>query len=243
MSSSEQEQSGRRETYVEHDVVYAAAGASSAADLLRFPPQDSAPFEHELKLGSGAERFLAASSTLMTWGAQRSVGIEVRDISQADVERYAGVVFDESGTPELAPEAEVRYGPDGEAFLTAGTTATLSRRGGDVVRKMRVVYVVDEARSIGFALGTADDRGVVGETFYLVEHRADDTVWAIARGFYWAPSNGLFGVKARTELKQAAKEATQLLAALAPGAASKTNGDAPASDGSGSTDATDFQGE
>ena len=95
----------------------------------------------------------------------------MRDISQADVERYAGVVFDESGTPELAPEAEVRYGPDGEAFLTAGTIASLSRRGGDVVRKMRVVYVVDEARRIGFALGTADDRGVVGETCLLYTSR------------------------------------------------------------------------
>ena len=103
--------------------------------------------------------------------------------------------------------------------------------------------MVDEARRIGFALGTADDRGVVGETFYLVEHRADDTVWAIARGFHWAPSNGLFGVKARTELKQAAKEATQLLAALAPGAAPKTNGDGPAPETSAASDASAPQGE
>lgn len=209
----------RRGSYIEHDVVYAAVGASAAPDLLRFPPQGSAPFAHELKLGSGSERFLTASSTLMTWGAQRAVGIEVTDVSEGDEEHYAGVVFDAEGTPEVAPEAEVRYGPDGEPFLTAGTTASLASPGGETVRKVRVVYLVDELRRIGFALGSADEAGVIGETVYLIEHREDGTVWAQARGFHWAPENGLFGLKARAMIKAAEKDAEQLLAVLAPGAA------------------------
>src|SRR5690606_19177263 len=110
----------RRATHVDHEVVYASVGASAATDLLRFPPQGSNPFEHGLQLGSGAERFTTASSTLMTWGAQRAVGIDVSDIEHPDEERYSGVVFDHDGVPSAAPDAEVRYGPDGEEFLTAG---------------------------------------------------------------------------------------------------------------------------
>lgn len=216
MSSSHE--TPRRETYVEHAAVYAAAGASSAADLLRFPPQGSTPFENQLKLGSGADRFLVATNILMTWGAQRASGIEVLDIQQSDEDHYAGVVFDERGTPEASPEADVRYGPDGEAFLTAGTTASLRWPGGKVTRKMRVVFVTDEPRLAGFALGTADEVGVVGETSYLIDHREDDSVWAVARGFYWAPSNGLLGLKARAEIRLAVKDATRQLTALAPGA-------------------------
>lgn len=217
MSSSHE--TPRRETYVEHAAVYAAVGASSAADLLRFPPKGSTPFEQQLKLGSGADRFLVASNILMTWGAQRASGIEVLDIQQGDEDRYAGVVFDERGTPEVSSEADVRYGPDGEAFLTAGTTASLRWPGGKVTRKMRVVFVTDEPRLAGFALGTADEVGVIGETSYLIDHREDDSVWAVARGFYWAPSNGLLGLKARAEIRLAVKDATRQLAALAPGAA------------------------
>lgn len=214
----------RRETFVDHAAVYAAVGASAAADLLRFPPEGSTPFEDQLKLGSGAERFLTASNVLMTWGAQRSSGIEVLDVQQGNGERYAGVVFDAEGTPELSPEADVRYGPDGEEFLTAGTTALLRWPRGRAERKMRVVYVTDETRRAGFALGTADEAGVIGETAYVVEHREDDTVWAIARGFYWAPASGLFGLKARAAIRLAVRDAVQQLAALTPGAAEQKTG-------------------
>ena len=217
--AAEPEVPARRGTFVEHAAVYAAVGASAAADLLRFPPEGSAPFAEELKLGSGAERFLTASNVLMTWGAQRSCGIEVLDVQHGRDDGYAGVQFAADGRPEVSPETDVRYGPDGEAFLTAGTTATLRWPDGVSERNMRVVFVTDEPRRCGFALGTADEAGVIGETVYLVEHRDDDSVWAVARGFYRAPESGLFGLKARAALKFAAKDAAQLLAALAPGAA------------------------
>ena len=218
---SEAAEPARRETFVEHSAVYAAVGASAAADLLKFPPEGSTPFEDQLKLGSGAERFLTASNVLMTWGAQRSSGIEVLDVRQGGAEHYVGVVFDADGTPELSPDADVRYGPDGEAFLTAGTTATLRWPSGRAERKMRVVYVTDETRRAGFALGAADEAGVIGETAYMIEHREDDTVWAITRGFYWAPTNGLFGLKARAAIRLAVRDSVQQLAALAPGAATE----------------------
>ena len=114
-----------------------------------------------------------------------------------------------------------RVWDSGEAFLTAGTTALLRWPGGRTERKMRVVYVTDEARRAGFALGTADEAGVIGETAYVVEHREDDTVWAVARGFYWAPASGLFGLKARAAIRLAVRDTVHQLAALAPGAASE----------------------
>lgn len=215
---SEPQEPPRRDTYVEHAAVYVAAGASAAQDLLRFPPDGSTPFEKQLKLGSGGDRFLLALNTLMTWGAQRASGIEVLDIRQGDEDRYAGIVFDDRGTPEVAPEADVRYGPDGDAFLTAGTTAVLKWPDSEAERKMRVVYVTDTPRLAGFALGTADEAGVIGETAYFIEHREDDSVWAATRGFYWAPTNGLLGLKARTEIRLAVKQAAQQLTSLMPGA-------------------------
>lgn len=221
---SEQAEPARRGTFVAHEAVYAAAGASAADDLLRFPPEGSVPFEERVKLGSGSDRFLTATNVLMTWGAQRGSGIEVSGITEGDSGHYSGILFDADGTPEVSPESDVRYGPDGEAFLTAGTMAQLTWPDSKLVRKMRVVYVIDEARRSGFALGTADDAGVVGETSYTVEHFEDDSVWGVARGFYWAPENGLFGLKARAAIRLAVKDAAQHLAALTPGAAA--NGDA-----------------
>lgn len=227
--SSEQERP-RRNSFVEHEAVYAAAGASAAADLMRFPPEGSTPFAAERKLGSGADRFLLATNLLMTWGMHRGSGLEVIDIQQDDRDRYAGITFTDQGLPEASPEPDVRYGPDGEAFLTAGTTATLCWPGGKVSRKMRVVFVTDEPRMAGFALGSADSSGAVGETAYMVEHRSDDSVWATAQGFFWAPSQGLLGIKARAVIRLAIKDATQQLAALVPGAIAATGSGTDASD-------------
>jgi len=209
----------RRSTHIDHEVVYAEVGASASADLLRFPPKGSSPFEHSLKLGSGSERFATASSTLMTWGAQTGSGIAVEIEKEAGVSGYAGVVFDDQGVPVAAPPVEIQYSPEGEPYLTAGTVATLRWPKGKAVRTVRVMYVTDEPLRTGFAIGTVDDAGVVGELSFLVEHREDDTVWAVARGFYRPPNLGLFGFRARAALRLAEKDAQQQLAALAPGAA------------------------
>src|SRR5690554_6531772 len=114
---SEPGQPSRRSTHVAHEVVYAAVGASADHDLQRFPPEGSTPFEYAFKIGSGAERFLMGTNTLMTWGAQRAAGIEVTDIEVGSEPQYSAITFTHDGSPEPAPEAEVRYGSDGEAFL------------------------------------------------------------------------------------------------------------------------------
>jgi uncharacterized protein (UPF0548 family) len=221
---TESSDQSRRATHVDQGAVYAAAGATASPDLLRFPPEGSTAFAHELKIGSGASRFLIASNLLMTWGAQRAAGIVVSDIVQTDRELYSGVVFDGSGVPERAPDLEIRFGSEGEAYLTAGTTATLNWPGArNVSRHVRVVYVIDEARRVGFALGTADDAGAIGETAYVLEHRSDDTVWAIAQGFYRAPDSGFLGLRGRAAVRLAEKSAVEQITTLAPGAAKKAH--------------------
>src|SRR5690606_33728945 len=102
--------SGRRSTHVEHDAVYAAVGASAAPDLMRFPPEGSVPYEDSVRLGSGADRFLAASSALMTWRAQRGAGIEVTEIVQGDGGQYSGVSFDAAGNAQLPAESDLQFG-------------------------------------------------------------------------------------------------------------------------------------
>lgn len=208
----------RRSSHIEHEVAYAAVGASAAADLMEFPPDGSTPYEIELKLGSGADRFLAASSLLMTWSAQRGAGISVEDIEIGDGGRYTGVDFDAEGLP-LPPEpADTKYGRDGEPFLTSGTVATLRWPKDRAVRRIRVVYTVDEARRAGFAWGTTDSEGAVGEQLLTVAHRDDDTVWATARGFLWGTASGKIRHRGKAGVKFLTGEARAQLTALGPGA-------------------------
>ena len=214
----------RRRTHVEMPVSYAAVGATRNADVVRFPPDGATPYEESLRLGSGSERFLLASSLLMTWGAQRGGGFEILEVTRGRGADYEGVDFDSEGRPQTAGQAEDKFGPDGEPYITSGTSAVLRARDG-ADRRILVIYVVDDERRAGFAWGTSDDAGAVGEQLFFVEHREDDTVWAVARGFLSAPKNGLLGLKARAHLKVALDAVKRQIAALAPGVLTGQNGD------------------
>ncbi|MFV0433082.1 MAG: DUF1990 family protein [Leucobacter sp.] len=206
----------RRSSHVDMPVAYAAVGASKLPDLVRFPPEGSTPYEEELRLGSGQERFVTASSLLMTWGAQRGSGVRVEDVSRGSRRPYRGPSFDEDGNPQVAGAPEEHFAPDGEPYIVAGTTAVLRAEGQDP-RSILVVYTVDEERRVGFAWGTCDEAGAVGEQLFVVELREDDTVWAVTRGFLSAPKNGLFGIKGRSDLRTAIDAAKAQIAVLAPG--------------------------
>lgn len=207
----------RRRSHVDHGTVYASVGATASPDVMQFPPEGSTPHEHELQLGSGSERFIVASTSLMTWGAQRGCGLRVRDIAHGDGGQYAGVEFDERGIPQPVADADMQYGPDGESFVTAGTEVTLHWPDGRTPRRLRVVYTINEARRIGFAWGTADAEGVIGEDVFMVEHRDDDTVWAVVRGFLWEAEGGILSRIGKNSGKQHIKETQAQVAALVTG--------------------------
>ena len=226
----------RRSTHTDMPVAYAAIGASSAPDLLRFPPAGSTPYEESLQLGSGAERFLTAANLLMTWGAQRAAGVEVVDVELGEPGEYAGVQFTEAGAPELGAAPEDLFTPEGEPYLRGGTTASFASEGDDP-RRVLVVSTVIEPRRLGFTWGDRDEVSGYGEQLLFVEHREDGTVWAVARGFAFLQASGLMaGLRQRAELRDVIERAQAFLAALAPGAAIRAGVTEPAGEAESDAD-------
>ena len=185
----------RRGTFRDETVDYAAVGATQAPDLMQYPPERSIPAEESWRIGSGESRFKSAGEALLSWTAQKASGLTLSDVRPASGPKYSGVSFDEEGHP-VAPsrlEAEQRFDSDGTPFVGAGTTVHLHGRvsGLKVDGELRVIYVVEEARRIGFALGTVDGSVVSGEESFMLDWFANDEVWFTVRAFD-APSALLY---------------------------------------------------
>lgn len=166
-------------------VSYGSVGATQAADVLIFPPSGFRSTQDEFRLGSGQERFATASAALMTWGVPQGSHLEVISVNEADSEGYSGLIFNEFGAP-VSPSADALdqlFAPDGTPYLSAGTTVELGKiwSPAHVSTSHRVIYVVREDRRMGYALGTLDLSPVVGEEFFSVEWRDDDSVWCVVR--------------------------------------------------------------
>lgn len=166
-------------------VSYGSVGATQAADVLVFPPSGFRSTQDEFRLGSGQERFEAASAALMTWGVPKGSHLEIMSINESHSEGYNGLLFNEFGAP-IPPTAEALdqlFAPDGTPYLSAGTTIELAQLWAPYVltTSHRVIYVVREDRRIGYALGTLDYVPVIGEEFFSVEWRDDDSVWSVVR--------------------------------------------------------------
>jgi uncharacterized protein (UPF0548 family) len=177
----------RRGTFRDETVDYAAVGATQAPDLLQYPPERSVPSQESWKIGSGEDRFRAAGEALLSWRAQRDAGLEVRDVRPASGPAYTGVSFDEEGQP-IAPtrlETDQRYDQDGTPFVGAGTTLNVRGRvkGLRADAELRVIFVVEEKRRVGFALGTVGGSVVSGEESFMVDWYANDEVWFTVRAF------------------------------------------------------------
>lgn len=168
-------------------VTYGAVGGTLAPDLLTYPPEGFRSERFEARLGSGQERFDIAAASLMTWGVQRGSGIEVTDVQPGTGVQYTGVNFDAEGTPiDLTSRpTEERFAPDGTPYITAGMTAVLKihQFGRSFDAPVRVVYVIDEPDEVGFAYGTLDGHPASGEESWVVDKRADDSVWIVIRVF------------------------------------------------------------
>jgi uncharacterized protein (UPF0548 family) len=184
----------RRSTFTDQSVTYGAVGGTQAPDLLYYPPKGFKPVERQVRLGSGAERFTSSVRSLMTWGVQRGSRIDVTDVQVGTGEQYAGVRYNPDGTPAALREQhgeEAVFDEDGTPYIVNGMTAVLKGRVGIIpfTAPLRVVYVVDEAGQAGFACGTLPGHPLRGEEAFIVEHRADDSVWLIIRAFF-QPANG-----------------------------------------------------
>jgi len=173
----------------ERAVTYAAIGATQSPDLLRYPPAGYRPIERTARIGHGDARYEYAALAALTWGIQRNSGFRVALTDappQVTEASYIPVSFDQNGEP-IAPAAltgadEVVYGTDGTRMLAPGDTAVLSI-GLGITFPVRVIYVVDEPRRRGFAYGTLKGHPEDGEECWIVEQRADESVWITVRAF------------------------------------------------------------
>jgi uncharacterized protein (UPF0548 family) len=55
--------------------------------------------------------------------------------------------------------------------------------------EFRVIYIIRESRRVGFGLGTLDEHPVIGEEYFGLEWRDDDSVWAVVRSVTSVPSS------------------------------------------------------
>lgn len=178
----------RRGTFQDDTVDYAAVGATQAQDLLQYPPEKSIPAAEALRIGSGEERFRAATEDLLSWGALRGAGLRVADVHPAPGPMYSGVSFDTEGNAVAPPriEADQRFTEDGTPWAGSGTTLRVHGRvgGQSADGHLRVILLVEEARRVGFALGTLSGSVVSGEESFMLDWREDnDEVWFSVRAF------------------------------------------------------------
>ncbi|MET0932435.1 MAG: DUF1990 domain-containing protein [Mycetocola sp.] len=177
----------RRSNFEDQPVDYAAVGATLAHDLLQYPPRGFAPFEASIRLGSGEERFDAASASLLGWDIQRGSGIDVLDVKADSSQRYGGIRYDDEGTAlePIAVSTEQRFAADGTPFVAAGSTARLRGRVGSfrMDERVRIVLLIEEPTVVAFAYGTVGAHRVSGEELFRVERRDDDSVWFSVRSF------------------------------------------------------------
>lgn len=124
--------------------------------LLVSPPEGYRSTESSALLGSGAERFAAASADLMHWQVLRRSGITVTDAAGAGAR---------------------------EVSLGDTVMQSLPLAGLRFAAPIRVVRVLHEPRRVGYAAGTLPGHPLRGEELFLIEHRADDTVWLVIRAF------------------------------------------------------------
>jgi uncharacterized protein (UPF0548 family) len=177
----------RRGSFQDGTVNYAAVGATQAADLMGYPPEKSTPAESSWRIGSGEARFESSADALLSWAPLRGAGLQIVDVRPASGPMYSGVSFDAEGAP-VAPsrlEADQRFDADGTPYVGAGTTVRVHGRvrGMRADAELRVIYVIEEPRRVGFALGTVDGSVGSGEESFLVEWTASDEVWLTVRAF------------------------------------------------------------
>jgi uncharacterized protein (UPF0548 family) len=177
-----------REGAAESPVTYGAIGGTQALDLMQYPPAGYKPMERSVRIGSGEERWETSKAALMSWGVQRGAGLKVTHVDLGTGEQYAGIRFNEDGTPvgmREAGGAESVYNDEGEPLISNGMSAVLKMKVGPfaVDAPVRVVYVIDDPNRVGFAYGTLEGHPASGEEAFILDRREDDSVWLTVRSF------------------------------------------------------------
>ena len=156
----------RRPAIVDQLLTYGPVGGTLEPALLDSPPGGYRAAESSVRIGSGSARFAAASAELMRWQVLRRSGITVTDAAGAAARE-----------------------------VTLGDTIVQSLPLGGLrfAAPIRVVRLLREPRRTGYAAGTLPGHPLRGEELFLIEHRADDSVWLVIRALY-RPATPLYRV-------------------------------------------------
>lgn len=179
-------------------VTYAAIGATQAEDFLRYPPRGFHAIERRVRVGHGEARWHHAWTETLTWGIKTRSGFRV-SLVEAPAEvvsnTYTPVTFDEETGEPIAPAtvaADEVFADTGARLVRAGDSVVLSLgwRALGIREPVRVLSVIDEPTRRGFSYGTLPGHPLCGEESFLVERRADDTVWLTIRSISRAGGPG-----------------------------------------------------
>lgn len=134
------------------ELTYSAVGATRSPDLMTAPPAGFRPMVRAVRIGHGGTFFRRAADEAMRFGIQRRAGLTI------------------TRGPGLA---------DGDEPVRLGDTAVLRLGPGPFAVRIpvRIVYVVDEPRRRGFGYGTLRGHLECGEAAFVLDWRADDSVW------------------------------------------------------------------
>jgi uncharacterized protein (UPF0548 family) len=140
------------------ELTYSAIGATRSPDLMSQPPAGFRPMARAVRIGRGESFFTRAADATMRFDIQRRAGLKVT--------RAAGLADGESPV-QVGDTAELRLGPGPFAVRIP----------------VRIVYLIDEPRRRGFGYGTLRGHPECGEAAFVVERRADGSVWLEIRTF------------------------------------------------------------
>jgi uncharacterized protein (UPF0548 family) len=168
----------RRATFRDEAVTYAAVGATSAPDVLAYPPRGFRASATSWHIGSGEQRFEWCEENLLSWRMIDAAGFRLEHVERSTEGGYAGAGATAFHTNTTTGEAV--YAADGRGFITPGDVVTIlwGRTGKRRERHFRVVAVTRELNVVSVSLGTLDAEPFVGEFLIGIEFRDDQTVWS-----------------------------------------------------------------
>lgn len=139
--------------------TYATVGATQDPAIVANPPDGYRAFERVVRLGEGSELWARAARATLRFGIQRDAGVRLTRAGIADAQ-----------APVIAGESFLLRIPSWPRWFPA-----------------RVVWVVDTTSLVGFGYGTLPGHAESGEEAFIVERRADDSVWFTIRAFSRPP--------------------------------------------------------
>ncbi len=141
-------------------LTYAPVGSTRDPAVVTSPPAGFRAFERTVRIGEGPECWARATHAILRFGIQQRSGVRLTrpEAASADAPAIVGERF------------LLRVVPWPKRFPA------------------EVVWVIDTSEVVGFGYGTLPGHAESGEEAFILERRADDSVWLTIRAFSRPPT-------------------------------------------------------